>query len=473
MRHFKPMIFLAAAVIMLFSAVPAPAESTLVSLWQSGCDLLFETDNVTVDGTAEFALDGTVFKTAQIHYVQDGLSSYYGLKLLTPRKDGTERETGWTIIADADGFYTVMETFYPGTYVQGHDTAYGTLLRRSVQLDALTELGGYLVRQLEPMLPGDAVRPEEKDGAACVRIVLKAGDLPDAAVSALNVAARYLSDRWFSHSHDREYYGDDVPFEDYITVTQALTDGTVKWTLSDADISIAIDDLGRFTAVGGTVTVGSVYLDSTVRRVDVRFDCTMTDYGESHVAPFDPADHGVLPQPAAYTEENQIPEISMDSGAWDDMKARADDLLLTEGYAVQAGAGWGGWLSGDRAVIDIDYPGELFRLSFTLNGSLTSLEHMTGDWSSADESNEIGTDPETLAAADAYMRAFIAKADPGTLDRIGVLEVQTAILTDGGRYLKVHDSGDNAHFVLRVEPSLRVEYYFSDYPGVHDAAPAD
>ena len=472
MRHFKPFIFVIVMVIIIASAAAAPAEGTLVSLWRSGCDLLFHTHNVTVTGTAAFTLDGELFKTARLDYVQDGVKSFYGLKLLTPKDDGTDRETGWTIIAGEGEVITVMEDFYPGTYRQGSATAQNTLLRRSVQLDALTELGGYLADQLEPMLPEGAVAAED-NGVKTVHIALSGDQIPDLAVSALNIAARYLSDRWFSYTHDREYNTNEAIFDSYITVTQALTDGTVKWTLTDADIDAALDAHGRFTAVSGTVKVSSTFWDGSVREVAVRFDLAMTDYGASRVKPFDPADYGMASQASIYGEEPEDSQIDMDGAAWDDMKARADDLLLNEGYAVDAGADWGGWLAGDSIIIHIDDPEEMFMLSFTEDGSLTSLQHLTGDWLSAEEADEIGVDREVLASADAYMRAFIAKTDPAVLDRIGVLEPQTAILTEGSRYLKVHDTKDNAHFVLRVEPSLRVEDYFSAYPGTHDAAGAE
>ena len=140
-RHLKKLILPAALVLCVILAVSAAlAESTLNGLWKSGCDLLFHTHNVTVKGEASFFLDGEKFKTMRLDYVQDGYRSYYGLKLLTPRADGTQRETGWTIIADQEDI-TVMEAFYPGTYRTATDDAQNTLLRRTVQLDALTELG--------------------------------------------------------------------------------------------------------------------------------------------------------------------------------------------------------------------------------------------------------------------------------------------------------------------------------------------
>ncbi|MBR4332113.1 MAG: hypothetical protein IKP72_05510, partial [Clostridia bacterium] len=235
MRHSKALIFLVSLALCVCLASTALAEGPLTDLWNSGYDFLFRTDNVTVDGELNFSLDGEHVKTARLHYVQDGKKSFYGLKLLSPRKDGTERETGWTIIADEKGHYDVMEVYEPGVYRSGIGDAFHTLLRRSVNLDALTGLGSVLVQQLEPTLPEGIVKVAEQDGVKTVHIAVSENQIPDAALSFLNVAAMYLSDRWFSFGADYSYTENErTAFENYITVTQALAGGTLNWTLRDA-----------------------------------------------------------------------------------------------------------------------------------------------------------------------------------------------------------------------------------------------
>lgn len=326
MRHSKLFISMMVIVLCAVLAAVALAEGTLNDLWTSGCGLLFHTDNVTVTGEASFSLDGEHFKTAQLHYVQDGYNSFYGLRLLTPRTDGSERETGWTIIAQeyeraydesaAGIIYYVMEAYEPGLYRTGSDSAHNTLLRRSVQLDALTELGGILVGQLEPTLPEGTVAVSQAEEGNTVHIALKEDQIPELAASALNLAAGYLADRWFSYSHDRTVAEEGgASFEGYVTVTQALTDGTVRWELRSADIDFTIDAQGRMTAARGTIQAASVFRDGSVREVAVDFDLAMSDYGDSHLKPFDPADYDVkLPQ--EWEEENaEYLEAVMEEGA--------------------------------------------------------------------------------------------------------------------------------------------------------------
>ena len=241
MRRSKLFILLLALVLCAVLA-SALAESAWGTLWTSGCDLLFHTDNVTVDGEAVFSLDGVRFKTAKLHYVQDGYKSLNDWKVFTPKADGNDRKTGWTVIADDEGPYYVMDMYYPGTYRTGSDGMQNSLLRRSIQLDALIDLGGIVLGQIDPLLPEGALTVKEKDGGKAVHIALNAEEIPALAASALNLGANFLSDRWFSYTHDRcrdSEYG--VSFDSYVTVTQALTDGTVRWNIRNVDAEFELD----------------------------------------------------------------------------------------------------------------------------------------------------------------------------------------------------------------------------------------
>ena len=312
MRRFKHLIALFALLLCCCLAVSGLAEGPLAEVWSSGVDLLFHTDNVTVDGEASFSLDGVHFKTAQLHYVQDGNNSYYGLKLLTPRKDGTERETGWIIIGEeyrdtftntnmdvSETVYTnvyVMEAYTPGEYRKGTDSPRNTLLRRSVELDALTALGGSLVSYLAPTLPEGAVTAEENGGVKTVRLALAGDQLPEMAQNALSLAAGYLADRWFAQGHDRGYTYMDAPFESYVAPGSALADGTMHWSLRNADVTFTLDADGRLTGVSGTAEAESVFWDESVRTVQVQFSLSAGDYGASQTAPFSPEDYHVTLQ---------------------------------------------------------------------------------------------------------------------------------------------------------------------------------
>ena len=309
MHRSKVFILATALCLCVILTASALSGSALSAVWNSGCEFLFHTDNVTVTGEATFSLDGERFKTAKLNYIQDGYSSYYGLQLLTPLKDGGEKETGWIIISDEDGYCSVMEAYEPGVYHWATGTAQNTLLRRTVRLDALTELGGLLIGQVEPLLPEGAVTVSEAEGTKNIHIILAEGQIPEMAVSALNLAACYLSSRWFSFGYDRSVNGEKMAFESYITPTEALMGGTLRWTLRSADAEFAMDAEGRLTAVSGTVKAASTYWDGTVREVEAAFDLSATDYGESRVKPFNPADYGVTKAYAWDEEGIEAPEL--------------------------------------------------------------------------------------------------------------------------------------------------------------------
>ena len=82
------------AMALLAVCVTAQAESPLARYYSAAEELLFHTDNVTVNAAAEFSLDGEWFKTAEISLAQDMNRSRRQLRLESPRADGTRRQNG-------------------------------------------------------------------------------------------------------------------------------------------------------------------------------------------------------------------------------------------------------------------------------------------------------------------------------------------------------------------------------------------
>ena len=82
LRFFLLMTAVLLAAALTASAVSAPV---LGRVYSAGKNLLFSTDNVTLNGTADFMLDGVRFKGVKAKYMQDGYNSYWDYKLLTPR----------------------------------------------------------------------------------------------------------------------------------------------------------------------------------------------------------------------------------------------------------------------------------------------------------------------------------------------------------------------------------------------------
>lgn len=456
--------FLAVLALLVCAAVitVALAESELTGLWKSGCDFLFHTDNVTVQGEAVLSLNGERFKTVKLNYIQDGYNSFYGLTLLTPKDDGTERETGWTIIADAEGFVNVMEAYDPGYYRPGHSDPQNTLLRRTVRLDALTDLGGLLAAQIEPMFPQGTITVSEQDGGKAIHIAIKEDQIPDLAVSALNLAAGYLSERWFSYSYDRTVNEKEGPaFDSYVTVTQALTDGTTRWALRDLDAVFTTDAEGRLTGAKGTLRVVSTFWDGVEREVEAAFDFTASDYGTSHVKPFDPDDYHVTLSPDCYEMGAEVPEL--DEKEWEKWMDKALELTRAQGYTVSDGVSIGGWQSGPFIQINIEDNQEnaFFCAYQTEDGSLVTFQNMTDPWFIADEGDMSAVAPGTLDAAKELISSF-AKAQHITLSETQENVWKCLAMANGTQYLFFADGATNC-FAVQTAPTLRLVYYSAEW----------
>ena len=67
-----------------------------------------------------------------------------------------------------------------------------------------------------------------------------------------------------------------------------------KLELGDTDFTVTLDDQGRVTAAAGTVRIIVQDQDGVGGDLDIVFDLTVSDYGRSDVAPFDPRQYGVV-----------------------------------------------------------------------------------------------------------------------------------------------------------------------------------
>lgn len=80
----------------------------------------------------------------------------------------------------------------------------------------------------------------------------------------------------------------DFTVKDYILYRMA------RLELGDTDFTVTLDDQGRVTAAAGTVRLIVLDQDGVGGDLDIVFDLTVSDYGKSDVAPFDPQQYGVV-----------------------------------------------------------------------------------------------------------------------------------------------------------------------------------
>ena len=152
----KLVIVLTAALLALAICAAALAENAANDLYNDVADLLFRTNNVTLNATAEFSLDGTWFKTAEGTWKQDMDRSWRQLILRSPKMDGTERRNGYTIVCEGQKIW-LMEVFTPGVYRDGSTAARTSILRRSVETGQMIRLAGALAGEANLLLGAGTV----------------------------------------------------------------------------------------------------------------------------------------------------------------------------------------------------------------------------------------------------------------------------------------------------------------------------
>ena len=326
----KKRVFLCALLAMVFLFVGSLAQPAGIprQLADSGISLLFETNNVTLTGAADFYLNGERFKSAEINYKQAGTDSFWDLLLKTPREYRTDRETGYIIIAN-DGDVYVMERYHPGTYSDGSTFPCETLVRHSTRSDVLVAMARVLADQLELLLPsGTFTVTDSPTGSQIISVKLSEDSIPALLNPFLNVAADFALRRFMGIEYDtqdettRAYYADNAE-----TITQRIIRTTTSFKLGKADLSVVLDNKGRFTNAEGSV----VFLLSTDSQdsipLEIYIDLSASDYGSTTVDLFNPIYYDVIPAGSGPEKAEEVEQYLADQ-----LIARAKAVLAAGGY---------------------------------------------------------------------------------------------------------------------------------------------
>ena len=287
------------SVLLVFSLVAvcclsASSEGNLLRIFDAGKTLLFDTENVTVSGHAEFTLDGERFKTADILYKQDSTYSHWQLDLLTPRPDAEDRETGYTIIANGEKII-IMEKYNPGFYTVAYDEPSRSLLRQSAASDLLVTMAYALADPIEGLLPEGAMAVSETAGGTEVQITLTQDTAPAMLNPLMNSALQFALRRFMGVDFDHIADWGVGPFDSYPTVTQSVICTTSSYLLGDTSVTVVLDENGRLASVRGTVNVILSSRHERQRTVTVTFNLSVSDYGKTYVRTFDADAFGVVP----------------------------------------------------------------------------------------------------------------------------------------------------------------------------------
>jgi len=288
MKMKRVLALLTAAVLMML-CVTVQAESPLAKYYNAIENLLFYTDNVTVNVSAEFTLDGEWFKTAEADLAQDRDRSCRQLHLHSPKADGTQRYNGWSIMTEGEKLY-LIEFYRPDVYRTGLTHEHTSLMRRTIETEPLVRMGKLLSENAGELLL-DPDRMTEKDGKELtIRLEGESSYLTDAM---LNLFWQFAARRWFSMNYDGIETDNGISMSPFITVTQALLWCTKSMELLSADVTVRLDDSGRFSEMNGVVTIGVETLSDGTKQLQMKINAIAFDYGTTMVGRFDPKDFNV------------------------------------------------------------------------------------------------------------------------------------------------------------------------------------
>ena len=467
------LIALLCMVLALTVTTGAMADNEVRMFYDSAAELMFETGNVTLAGQAEFSLDGERFKTAKIRYIQDYTNSLLQLDLLTPRRsdpEGADRESGYTVIANGEDVY-VMEVFHPGVYRTGTTEEQSAILRKSVQMNLMTEVLRVLADQAGAM-EGENTVTVRTDGQGGKELQISVGeDVPELVNTALNVLYQFAAKRYFDMDYDNVSERDMGPMENYITVTEGILRTTKSVALKKAEVTVKTDGAGNMEQAKGEVSVKLDTGKNGIRQMDIAFDAEVSDRGESRVAEFSPEEYGVTRQggpeePAGYEAGERV---YFDGEERRLLTEDARKLCRQSGYAAMAEYDGTAYTENGRVYIDLGNEDGTDRIQiFTdADGKPLGLYHETNSFQKVnmDQYHYDGY-PDNQVVVDAAEKVlqYLREVAPEALDRIDQIAPEWWYETDGELFLEFHEDPiaqdwDGILITVRVQPEWRIEYF--------------
>ena len=472
----KKWIALLLSTVLVFTVlVTALAENQLRFFYDAAMNLLFETNNVTLTGHAEFFLDGKRFKTADLNYIQDYTNSYYQLKLLTPRRDGShepDRESGYTIIANGENVY-VMEVIYPGVYKTGSTYAQNTILRKSVQMNLMTNVLSVLMDQSNLLLGEQAftVQPDGQGGRE-LTITIKE-NVPDLVNTALNIFYQFVAKRYFDTDYDKVKEQDMALMENYLTVSQGILSATKSVSLKQINVTVQANGHGLLERVSGDITLLLDTGRDGTRELGITFYLNVSDIDGSHVEKFDPSAYGVKLAKGYQPAEKTVKTMDSDTEKrfLEASKARwwlagytIDDTMkgsvLLESDAPQHQEEW----------IYVDFANEdgPKHLQYFTNsiGQMLGLMNVKNAWQG--ENNEYHfeeySDKKLVQETEEKLLKYLADENPDLAAMVTKLETNWWYQEGENLYLHYWEEPENldrdaVDFVVRVAPEWRIEFF--------------
>ena len=281
----KKLLALVTALIMIFTlaAMALAEENSVLVQVVDDCDkILFSTDNVTLKGNMEFSFDGNWFKTVDGVYQQEGYNAYCDLKVKSPKKDGSVKDSGYTIY-DEEGTAHITEVIYPGKNKICYSTINNTVLRSSSR----TELAVGAIRALAGIsnIFADVTVEAGENGGQTIRVKLNGGST-EVVNTGLMVLMQFVGDRFFKMNSD-EQNSNTGKISDYVSIARGLFATTKSVNLQNAEMTLKVNDKGELESAEGSASMKVTTTKDGEHTLDGKFSLTVSDRGTTKAERFE------------------------------------------------------------------------------------------------------------------------------------------------------------------------------------------
>lgn len=245
-------LFLAAFLTLTMAA--CAEDSPLTDLYLAEETLLFNTANVTMTGHAEFSVDGSLFKTADLTHIQDGIASMRDWRLSAPNDFGGTVENGYTV-STIGGNIFAAESFSRGNvmcYIVEESVQRTGILRHTVASETVTGLARALFAA-GPVF--GACTDERTDTERVISVRVKEGETPEVMQQLLNIVLQYGIGRYTHYSSlDNAALTYSGEYFHYGTTAVGLVYCLETIRLKDLEMSARLDGQGRLISLAGDAT---------------------------------------------------------------------------------------------------------------------------------------------------------------------------------------------------------------------------
>lgn len=293
MRNMKKKTGMILALLLALSLMPGLAgaesaekgETALARIFEEGRVLLLETDNVTLEGTATFLLDGEEFKTARGTYIQSGTDAYQRIQLSGIDNEGKQRETEYAVL-DQNGTVCGSEIYHGKEHVVVRYAVPSRFIMTETRaLHQLLNLTRAACQEAGEALGDRMLCEATEDGGQKTTLKIRGEELPPVADSTLNLVFQFLWNRYYRIGYDRLQLPNQYSavIGDYGTPSEGIVLATRSIALTSAEAEIRQDAEGRITAAEGEAEILLNTAAEGQRTLKAVFSLTAGAYGTSRV----------------------------------------------------------------------------------------------------------------------------------------------------------------------------------------------